>query len=207
MAAMSRTAAGVIGRAALWTIAGLAVLIVSAPVLLAWWLSSPVPTPSAEDAGVTTGLRDIAYTLRNERVRDSVDRGADLAAVATVLGVPSMSPAHVRAEADPGAGQFVLIGVRAVGDSGVSIDLVQSAVPSGRSSGFFSREVRPWVGCYRVELPVLAIDAVTWTARDITCPTFSKALQHADRIHVDGVPERPLLRPPCYGTTGYCPGG
>src|SRR4051812_48646659 len=109
MAAMSRTAAGVIGRAALWTIAGLMVLIVSAPVLLWWWLSSPVPTPSAEDAGVTTGLRDIAYTLRNEQVRDSVDRGADLAAVATVLGVPSMSPAHVRAEADPGGGRFVLI--------------------------------------------------------------------------------------------------
>ena len=196
-----------VGRAALWAIAIAALLVVAAPVLLWWWLSSPAPTPSADDAGVTSSLREIAYTLRNERVRDSVDRGASATKVAAVLGVPTMSPAEIRTSADPGAGRLVLIGVHPVGASGVGVDLVQSAVPSGQSSGFFARERRPWVGCYRVELPVLAIDATAWTARDITCPTFSEALQRADRVHVDGAEDRPLLRPPCFGTTGYCPGG
>lgn len=204
---MSTTVLGAVGRAALWTVAIAALLVVAAPFLLWWWLSSPAPTPSADDAGVTNSLRDLAYVLRDERVRDSIDRGADLPGVATVLGVPTMSPAEIRASDDPGAGRLVLIGAHRVGASGVAVDLVQSAVPTGQSSGFFGQEQRAWVGCYRVELPVLAIDATAWTARDITCPTFSETLQHADRVHVDGAEDRPLLRPPCFGTTGYCPGG
>ncbi|RIX31089.1 hypothetical protein D1781_06885 [Amnibacterium setariae] len=157
-----------VGRVVLWAIAITALVVVAAPFLLWWWLSSPAPTPSADDAGVTSSLREIAYTLRNDRVRASVDRGASTTKVAAVLGVPSMSRAEVRATADPGGGGLVLIGVHRVGASGVAVDLVQSVVTRGQSSGFFAREGRPWVGCYRVELPVLAIDATTWTALDIT---------------------------------------
>jgi hypothetical protein len=201
------TAGGVFGRVVLWVAAAVLVLIVAVPILFFWWLSSPEPAPSAEDAGIMNELRDIAYALRDEKVRDSVDHGAGLAAVATVLGYPAMSRAQVRAAAEPGEGRLVLIGMHPVGDTGLSVDLVQSSVPTGQSGEFFAREARPWVGCYRVELPVLAIDTTTWTARDITCPTFSDELQHADRVHVGGATARPLLRPPCYGTTGYCPGG
>ena len=202
-----RTTAETLGRVALGVAIAALVLVVGVPVLFFWWLSTPTPTPSAEQAGVMDQLREVAYGLRNERVRDVLDRGGDLQTVAKLIGTTSMTRAQVRSAADPGADRFALIGVHTIGRTGVGVDLVQSRVPAGRSTVLFARESHPWVGCYRVELPVLAIDSATWSARDITCPTFSNALQHADRVHADGAVARPLLRPPCFGTTGYCPGG
>jgi hypothetical protein len=207
MGLVRTTRAETLGRAALGVAVAALVLVVGVPVLLLWWLSTPEPAPSAEDAGVMDQLREVAYGLRNERVRDVVDRGGDLPAVAKLIGTTALPRAQVRAVAEPGAERLALIAVHTIGRSGLDVDLVQSRVPAGRSTVLFARESRPWVGCYRVELPVLAIDSTVWSARDITCPTFSDTLQRADRVHVDGVVARPLLRPPCFGTTGYCPGG
>ena len=207
MARTSTTAGDIATRVLVGLAVAVLVLVVGVPLLLAWWLSSPEPAPSAEHAGTMDRLRDVAYVLRDERVRHSLDRGAGLAEVAKVIGSTPMSRAQVRAAAAPGDAQLALIGVHAVGRSGIAVDLVQSRIPTGQDESFFAREGRPWVGCYRVELPVLAIDTTAWTARDVTCPTFSDALQRADRVHVDHATARPLLRPPCYGTTGYCPGG
>lgn len=187
---------------------GLVVLVVvGVPVLAIWWLSSPEPTPSAEDSGTMDRLRDVAYGLRDEDVRSAVDHGADLPSIARSIGTTTMTRAQIRAATAPGAGRLVLIDARASGSTGVSVDLIESSVPTGQSTTLFARESRPWIGCYRVELPITSIATTTWAAHDATCPTFDPSLQHAARVHVGGATARPLLRPPCYGTTGYCPGG
>lgn len=203
------TGGQVVSRVVLAVIGTVAALVVLVPVGFVWWLSTPAPTPSADDAGVTGQLRDVAYALRNQRVRTAVDRGADTAAVAHLIGAAVVPPGRIRTAPDLGRLQLVLTRVRRTGRSGLAVELVESSggsSPASSTSGILTRDSRPWVGCYRVELPALSIAQTEWRASDSVCPTFSRTLQRTDRLHV-GATARPLLRPPCYGTTGYCPGG
>lgn len=204
---MTTTGSAVIPRVLAVLLGTVVVIVVGVPALAIWWLSTPAPAPSAEASGTMERLRNVAYALRDEDVRKAVENTMSLPAVARSIGAISLTSTQIRAASSPGEGRLVLVDARATGSAGVSVDVIESHVPAGQNTTLFAREVRPWVGCYRVELPVVAIAATTWTAHDVTCPTFNEKLQHADRVHVDGAIARPLLRPPCYGTSGYCPGG
>jgi len=62
-----RASTETLGRVALGVAIAALVLVVGVPVLFFWWLSTPEPAPSAEDAGVMDQLREVAYGLRTSR--------------------------------------------------------------------------------------------------------------------------------------------
>lgn len=105
-----------------------------------------------------------------------------------------------------GSGSKVLLRAQRVGPSGAAVEVAWGGVV-GQGSEFGPR-ARPWVTCLRIELTVTAVDATGWRVSDVDCPTFAPAVRRdAAPIHAGDPTARPLLRPPCFGTTGYCPGG
>ena len=185
---------------------GIAVLAVGGPLLLGALLSQP-PSPGGQlRSSVGERVRDIAYRLRDERVRAALDRGADLTEVAALTGTTRI--ARTGLAADDGerlaARGTVLLGAERVGADGSAVTVALVGTFATRS--LLTDEATPWVACLRVELPVTAADATGWALQDATCPGFSGSLRrNARRISAGDLTVAPLLRPPCFGAD--CPGG
>ena len=182
------------------------VAVIAVPLLIVALISMPA-TPSASlKNGVGEQARSIAYGLRDDHVRSELDRGSSRADIAGLIGMVPPTAALLRAIGTGTGGGPILLRVEQVGASGSAVEFAEGGTVGGGAE--FGPPERPWVTCLRVELPATAIDATTWTVRDVDCPTFAAAVRKdASRVHAGDFTSDPLLRPPCYGTTGYCPGG
>ena len=150
----------------------------------------------------------MAYALRNVQVRSALDHGASRTRIAGLTATVAPTADRLRAVGTDaaGAGAPILLRAERVGSSGSAVEFAWGGTIGGEAE--FGPPERPWVTCLRVELPATAIDATAWTVRDIDCPAFNAVVRKsAARIHAGDFTTTPLLRPPCYGTTGYCPGG
>lgn len=186
-------------------LAGLAVI--AAPFALAGLLSIPATPSAGLQDGVGEHARTIAYSLRNSEARAAMDHGASRARIAGLAGMVPATTERLRAiGTDSGPGEAVLLRAERVGSTGSAVEFAEGGIIGGGVE--FGPPERPWVTCLRVELPETALDATAWTVRDVDCPTFNTAVRKdAARVHAHDFTSTPLLRPPCYGTTGYCPGG
>lgn len=185
-----------------------ALLAIAVPVLILGALTRPAVPSAALKRDVGEQARSIAYDLRDHGVRSLLDRGSALPEIARRTGAAAPTAGRIRAIGTDAAGADgpVLLRAHPVGSSGASVDLVWGGTVGGE--GEFGPAARPWVTCLRVTLPATAIDATAWTVEDAVCPTFAPRVRtDAARIHAGDLTATPLLRPPCYGTTGFCPGG
>lgn len=162
---------------------------------------------AARDA-VVAEARDLAYGLRDGRVRSELDRHAPRAEIAARTGTSEPTAGRLLAlgAGAPEAGRPVLLRTERVGASGSAVDVAWGGTSGGNSE--FGPPAHTWIVCVRVELPATAIAATRWSVRDVGCPATAPS-PHGPRvrIRVAGATAVPLLRPPCYGTSGYCPGG
>ncbi len=190
-------------------VCGLVVLvIVAVPALIGVAFSAQAEPSSTLKTAVGDEARTIAYSLRNDGVRSALDGGATLSEIAAGTATMPQTTARIAAVGTDavGAGSPVLLRARPVGASGAAVDVAWGGVIGGEAE--FGPPERPWVTCLRIGLPATAIDATAWTVEDVDCPTFIATVRKdAARIHANDFDTTPLLRPPCFGTTGYCPGG
>lgn len=186
-----------------------ALSVLAFPLLIALLLSLPSGSTDGLRDEVGGQARDLAYALRDEHVRSALDRGEPTARIARLTGTVAPDPDRIRAIGDGGgvdAGRPVLLRAERVAASGSAIELAWGGTSGGGTE--FGPPAKTWVTCIRVELPATTVAATAWSVRDIDCPAFAPSVrQSAERVHVAGFAVVPLLRPPCYGTTGYCPGG